>query len=243
MEETFDTLSTGGIRIVQPRKGYRFSLDSLILPFFLQLKDDSNIVELGAGSGVVSMIIAKRCPACRIASVEIQERLYTLLSRNLVLNGLEDRIRAVHGDIRRVEEYFEPGAVEQACSNPPFRKVRAGRINPDPEKAMARHEIAITLEDLVRAAAYLLKRHGRFSLIYLPERLTDLILTLRRMNLEPRRMQTIHSFPESQPVLLMMEAVKGARPGLKMEAPFVIYQDKSKTYSREMEAIYGFQGE
>lgn len=243
MTETLDTLSTGGIRILQPRKGYRYSLESLILPFFPHLGKDDAIVELGAGAGVISMILARRCRACRITAVEIQERLHTLLSRNLAQNGLEDQVRPLLADIRRIEEHLDGGAFDLVCCNPPFRKARSGRINPDPEKAMARHEIALSLEDLVRSVDYLLKRRGRFVLIYLPERLTDLILALRRKGLEPRRMQTIHSFPATPAVLLMVEAVKGVRPGMKVEAPFVIYRDQSKGYSAEMEAIYGFRGE
>jgi len=243
MEETFDTISTGGIRILQPRNGYRYSLDSLILPFFSHLKEGGSIIELGAGSGVISMILAKRCATCRVTALEIQKRLYGLLTRNVAENGLENNVKGVHGDIRRIEEYFDPGGFDLVCSNPPFRKANAGRINPDEEKAIARHEVSLTLKELIHAAGYLLKRQGKFALIYLPERLTDLLLTLRRNNLEPRRMQTIHSFPGTPPVLLMVEAVKGVRPEMKIEAPFVIYRDKTKAYSDEMEAIYQFQVE
>ncbi len=239
--ETLDTLSTAGIRMLQFRRGYRYSLDALILAFFIHLKKNSSVVELGAGSGVISMILAKRHPNCDVAGVEIQKRLYGLLEKNLVINGLQGRVQAVHGDIRRIEEYFDPEKTDAVCSNPPFRKVLSGRTNPDPEKAIARHEIKLTLEDLIHAAAYLLKRHGRFSMIYLPERLTDLIIQLRQNRLEPRRMQTIHSFPGTPPVLVMVEAVKGARAGMKMEAPFIIYRDKTGAYSGEMESIYGFQ--
>ncbi|OIP65129.1 MAG: SAM-dependent methyltransferase [Nitrospirae bacterium CG_4_9_14_3_um_filter_53_35] len=239
--ETLDTLSTAGIRILQPRRGYRYSLDSLILAFFLHLKKGDAVVELGAGAGVISMILAKRDPACPIVGLEIQKRLYGLMARNLALNGLEGRVQAVHGDIRRIEEYFDPAKTDAVCSNPPFRKVRSGRMNPDPEKAIARHEIELTLPDLIHAAAYLLKRHGKFSLIYLPERLADLIQQLRQDHLEPRRMQTIHSFPETPPVLVMVEAVKGAGAGMRMEAPFIIYRDKTGAYSKEMKSIYGFQ--
>lgn len=243
MKETLDSISTGNIQILQPRKGYRYTLESLILPFFLTLKTRSHIAELGAGSGIISMILAKRCMSCRITALEIQERLYHLLTRNLELNRLKERIEAVQGDICKIEKKFEPGNFDLVCVNPPYRKARSGRINPDPEKAIARHEIALSLTDLVRGADYLLKGGGKFALIYLPERLADLIVTLRKRDLEPRRMQTIHSFPGSPPVLLMLEAVKGAKPDMKIEVPFHIYRDQSKAYSEEMDAIYRFQGE
>ncbi len=240
--ETLDTLSTAGIRMLQPRRGYRYSLDSLILAFFLHLQKGGSVVDLGAGTGVISMILAKRYPACHIVSIEIQKRLYDLLAGNLVLNGLNDQVQAIHGDIRKIEEYFDPEKTDAVCSNPPFRKVRSGRMNPDPEKAIARHEVELILPDLIHAAAYLLKRHGRFFLIYLPERLTDLIVQLRQNSIEPRRMQTIQSFPGTPPVLVMVEAIKGARAGMKMEAPFIIYRDKTGAYSKEMESIYRYQG-
>ncbi|NOY53466.1 MAG: methyltransferase [Deltaproteobacteria bacterium] len=243
MDETLDTLSAGGLRILQPRNGYRYSLDALILPFFMAPKEGGSIVELGAGCGVVSMLLARRCPSCRIISVEIQERLHHLHEKNLALNELGGFVQLIHGDIRRIDEFLPPDSAEEVCSNPPFRKVRAGRISPDREKAIARHEVALTLEELVRAAVYLLKKQGRFSLIYLPERLADLVQTLRRNGLEPKRMRMVQSFPKTPPVLLLMEAVKGGRPGMTHEAPLVIYRDEEKNYSDEMEAIYGFGSE
>ncbi len=242
-DETLDTLSTGGIRIFQLREGYRFSLDSLILPFFLEGVSGNSLIELGAGSGVISMIVARRFREGRLVAVEIQRRLYDLLTRNLSLNGLSGRIEAVLGDVRETGKMFEPGEFDRVFSNPPFRRVRSGRMSSDPEKAMARHEVLLTLEELVRAAEYLLAWKGKFSLIYLPERLAELIAELRRRKLEPKRMRTIHSFPGSPPVLILMEAVKGARPGMLIEAPFVIYRDRSGRYTDEMQAIYDFTGE
>ncbi len=242
METSLDTLSTGDIRILQPRKGYRYSLDALILPFFMTLSARAALVELGAGAGVISLILAKRCPACRIAAVEIQETLHDLLVQNVALNGLNDRIRPQLGDVRAIDQWYAPESFDAVCANPPYRKVRSGRINPDREKAVARHEICLSLDELVRAAAYLLGKQGRFSLVYLPERLADLIQQLRRCNLEPKRMRTIHSFASSAPSLILMEAVKGARPGMTLEAPFVIYGNCSRQYSEEMARIYSFQG-
>lgn len=243
MEETLDTLSTGGIQILQPRTGYRYSLDALILPFFMKVKGGERLIELGAGTGVISMIVAKSCADCSLVSLELQERLYGLLVRNLDLNRLAGRVDGVLGDIRQVPRLFDKASFNQVFTNPPFRKAASGRINPNREKAIARHEIALSLDDLIDASAYLLKQEGKFCLIYLAERLVDLVQKLRRKNLEPKRMQTIQSFPDTPPGLILMEAVKGVRPGLTLESPFVIYQDRDKTYSPAMQAIYAFQGE
>lgn len=243
MDETLDTLSAGGLRILQPRNGYRYSMDALILPFFMEPKPDVSIVELGAGCGVVSMLLARRCPSCRITAVEIQERLHRLHEKNLALNDLSDRMKLIRGDIRRIEEFLPPAAAEGVCSNPPFRRTRSGRISPDREKAIARHEVELTLGELVRAAAYLLEKQGRFCLVYLPERLADLVQTLRRNGLEPKRMRMVQSRPGTPPVLILLEAVKGGQPGMIHEAPFMIYRDEEKHFSEEMEAIYGFNGE
>ncbi len=241
MDETLDTLSAGGLRILQPRNGYRYSMDALILPFFVEVKAGASIVELGAGCGVVSMLLARRSPSCRIVSVEIQERLHQIHEKNLTLNDLDEQIRPLQGDIRRMEELLPAAATDQVCSNPPFRKVRSGRVSPDREKAIARHEIHLTLPELVHGAAYLLKKQGSFCLIYLPERLADLVQTLRRHGLEPKRMRMVYSFPQSPPVLFLMEAVKGGQPGMTHEAPFMIYRNEEKDYSEEMEAIYDFR--
>jgi tRNA1Val (adenine37-N6)-methyltransferase len=248
-DETLDTLSTGGIQILQPRKGYRYSLDALILPFFMDLEAGSSILELGAGCGVIALLLARRCPTCRVTAVELQHRLYRLMEKNLLLNGLVDRIRPVREDIRSISTRFHPESFDSVCANPPFRKAHSGRISPNAERAIARHEIALSLEELVGVAAHLLRKEGRFSLIYLPERLDDLLQGLTRNCLEPKRIRMIHSFPGSPPVLFLLEAVKNGatsperRTSLIREAPFTIYKGKGKEYSKEMQAIYDFKGE
>ncbi len=241
METSLDTLSTGDLRILQPRMGYRYSLDALILTFFMTLRARASAIELGAGTGIIALVLAKRFPDCRIAAVEIQQPLYDLLVRNIALNGLRERIEPQLGDVREIDRWYGPASFDTVCANPPYRKVRSGRSNPDREKALARHEICLSLDELVRAAAYLLAKRGRFFLIHRPERLADLVQKLRRCNLEPKRMRTVHAFATSAPSSVLLEAVKGARPGMTMEGPFVIYRDRSKEYSEEMMQIYAFR--
>ncbi len=237
MDVTLDGIRD--IKIYQSKTGYRFSVDSLLLSDFVNLKTVRNIADLGSGSGIVGILIARKYPKAKVDLFEIQPGLVDLSEKNIRLNNLKDRMQAHQCDIRTLPALY-PGPYEYglAVSNPPFRKPKSGRINVEEERAIARHELRLSLSELVASARLLLKAKGRFCIVYHPCRLSELIDTLKKKNLEPKRMRFVHSTHSSEAKMALVEAVKGGRPGLKVENPLFLYNEDG-SYTEEMREIYG----
>jgi tRNA1Val (adenine37-N6)-methyltransferase len=226
------------IKIVQHKHGYRFSVDALLLPFFVNVKHAVNIADLGTGSGIIGLLLARKYTGAKVLLVELQESLLTLAERNIALNALEDRVRVMHADIAGMREKAPQMAYDLVVSNPPFRKPTSGRLSLGEEKAVARHELRLKFTDLAETASYLLKVRGRFSMIFHPERLPEIIDTLRSKRLEPKRIRFVHNDPEAISKIVLIEAVKEGRPGIEVEKPLFIYDEKG-AYTAELDAMYG----
>lgn len=221
---TDDTFLKGHLTVNQPRDGYRFSIDAILLADFVQCKDGQVIIDLGTGCGIIALLLATRHPGVQLVGVEIQDELARAAAANVRANRLEDRIRILHQDLKALHIQQVPDLVHQVVCNPPYRRVKSGRVNPDRSKAGARHEIFARLADFVDAAARMLQLSGRLSCIYPAERLTDLMDHLRQANLEPKRLRLVHSKREEGARLVLLTAVKGGRPGLVIDPPLVIYR-------------------
>ncbi|MDP2168142.1 MAG: methyltransferase [Thermodesulfovibrionales bacterium] len=234
METTLDTIRD--IRLYQPKTGYRFSVDALLLYDFVNLKRVMSIADLGAGGGVVGLLLAKKYPEARVTLVELQKGLFELAEKNIALNDLGKRVTALKADIRKLPLVIKPASL--VVSNPPFRRPLTGRISRQEERAIARHEIKLKLPELIRAASGLLKHHGRLCLVYLPERLPELIERLRAERLEPKRMRLVHSKKETVAKMLLMEAVKDGNAGLEIEPPVFIYNEDG-SYNEKMRELFG----
>ncbi|MBI4822912.1 MAG: tRNA1(Val) (adenine(37)-N6)-methyltransferase [Nitrospirae bacterium] len=239
MHTTLDSIRD--IKLYQPKHGYRFSVDALLLYSFINLKHIKRIADLGAGSGIIGLLLAKKYPSSEVTLIEIQKSLFELSQKNIILNKLENRVKAIRADLRRsVTHLLTKGTAsyDLAVSNPPFRCPLTGKLSHEEEKSVARHEIKLKLPELLMSVSLLLKAKGRFSLIYLPERLIELIEEMRKAHLEPKRLRFVHSKASSPAKMLLMEAVKDGRAGLSIERPMFIYGDDG-TYSEEMRGIYG----
>lgn len=234
--ETLETLKIGNLRYIQPKCGYRFSIDALLLADFVNVKPDERILDVGTGSGILPLLIAALTPAREIVGLELQERLAQIARRNVILNALENRIQIIEGDLRQVSRLFRAGSFDVLCSNPPYRTVGSGRINPEHEQAIARHEIACSLRDLLAAWKYLVKPGGKVVVIYLPERLSELLTGLTLSRLEPKRLRCIHSDPHSSASLVLVEAQRDASPGLIVLPPLFLYTN-TQEYSEEAQRI------
>lgn len=235
-DETLDVLLDGRLRIIQSRRGYRLSLDALLLAGFAEVAAGASVIDLGAGNGAVALALAARAPSARIAGLEIQERMVERARRSIALNSFGAKLSMIHGDVRAIEPLFRPASFDLAVANPPYRRLNSGRMNPDDEKRAARHEVKGRLGDFVRAARYLLRHGGRLAVVYPAARLPDLLYTMREEGLEPKRIRMVHSFSGSEAVLVLVEGIKGGRRELEVEAPFVVYEDKGK-YTRETEEL------
>ena len=235
-DDSLDTLIDRKLRLYQSRMGYRFSLDALLLAHFVTVKARERIIDLGAGNGTIALLLSHLHPAASITGVEVQPAMVERAQRSVELNGLQERVAVVPGDLREIGALFAPSTFDAVVSNPPFRKPSSGRISPHQEKQIARHELKGALRDFLAAAAYLLRLRGRLALIYSAERAVELLAALRGAGLEPKRLRWVHSFAGDAALLLLVEAVKGGRSGVEVEAPLIIYREAT-VYSPEVAAI------
>jgi tRNA1(Val) A37 N6-methylase TrmN6 len=239
--ETLDSIKIRNfeVRVYQSKSGYRFSLDALLLADFPGLKSCRSILELGAGSGVVSLLLALKYPKARVIGVEIQDSLYKRAVRNAEVNNLTDRVDFVEGDLRELPKKLPAGSFELCVMNPPFRKPGTGRISPGDERATARHELRGGIEEAIKTARVMLKNRGRVCIIYHPDRLGDLITLMKSHNLEPKRLLFVHSHKGDEARMALVEAVKEGSAGLKVLPPLFIYA-KDREYTADMREFYGF---
>jgi tRNA1Val (adenine37-N6)-methyltransferase len=234
--ETLDALFQGKLKFFQSRSGYRFSLDALLLADFMTCRGREKIADLGTGNGVVALILAYRHPSVSITGLEIQPRMAERARRNVRMNGFTDRVTIRRIDVRNVQQAFDPGSFAGVICNPPYRGATSGRISPNAERKIARHEIAAALGDFLRAGAYLLPIRGRMALVYPVHRGVDLLKSMRDANLEPKRLRIVHSFAAASASLLLVQGVKGGRGGIEVLPPLIVYQE-GKRYTAEVEAL------
>ncbi len=237
MDLTLDSIRD--IRLYQNKKGYRFSVDALLLYSFVNLQRAKKIADLGAGSGIIGLLLAKKYCDSSVALIELQDSLARLAEKNVKLNSLVDRVRVIGCNIRDIDACspLTAKSFDLVVSNPPFRRQKTGLISSTDEKAIARHEIKLKLTDLIDASNYLLRSKGRLCIIYHPSRLVELIDTLRKKQIEPKRLRFVHSDIITEAKIVLVEAVRDGRAEMKIEKPLYIYKEDG-TYTDEMKALY-----
>ena len=235
-DETLTDLQVGNLKVLQKKQGFRFAIDAVLLAHFAPLKPSWRVCDLASGSGVIPLLLTTRSHDLAIDAVELQPSLAEMAQRSLLLNALEN-IRVHQADLRTLPPSWQ-GAYQLVTCNPPCFPLGAGKLSPLPEIALARHELACTLADVVTCAARLLKSGGHFCLIHRPERLSELLLLCQGAHLAPRRLRLVHPEARANANLLLLDAVKDARPDLRVEAPLIIYSAPGQ-YSPEMRSLYG----
>ena len=210
-----------GLSLLQPKRGYRYSEDALLLADFAAPGPRATVCDLGTGSGIIALVLARKGAARKVVGIELQPSLARLARRNVEMNGLEDWVEIVEMDLRRVRERFRCRTFDYVVSNPPFMKARAGKVTPNAEKALARHELACTMEDVLDAAAYLLKPTGRASLVYPAERTAELCGKARARRLEPKRLRFVHPVAGRNAELVLAELHKWGRTGVAVMPPLL----------------------
>lgn len=234
--ETLDDLRPAGLKIIQAKRGYRFSLDPVLLYAFSRVSSGETVADLGTGSGVVPLLLAARTAAKKIVGVEIQPGLADRARRSILLNELQNKIDILEGDLRELGDRLGPQAFDVVVANPPFRRPGTGRQAPVTERAAARHELAGGLTDFLRAAAILLRDGGRFYVVFLIERLAELLSGMQQLRLEPKRLRCVHPRSGERANLVLVEGCKGGRAGLLVEPPLYVYEGTA--YSAEILAMY-----
>jgi tRNA1Val (adenine37-N6)-methyltransferase len=217
-DETLDEFLGGRIRLIQSREGYRFSIDAILLARFVTVKPSDVIVDLGAGCGIISLLLLQR-PVRYVLALEIQRNLADQAVRNASLNRVSDRMRVILADLRQIP-FRKPFADLVVC-NPPFRRPGSGRVNPDLQRAIARHEIMASLNDILNASRAALKPKGRLALIYPAGRLVDLVMRMRAFEIEPKRMRVVYPSMEEEAKLVLVEGLRGGKGGVKVFPPLI----------------------
>jgi tRNA1Val (adenine37-N6)-methyltransferase len=231
-DETRDTLTCGNLSIFQKIKGYRYSIDAYLIAAFVEEIAGTTILEIGSGSGVVSILLASM-KGLHMTGVEIQKGLAEMSVRSVEMAGLSDKVRIVNCDI----QVYSGPRVEVVVTNPPFRALDTGKINPNPEKAIARHELSLDLEGLLRKTHELLMPGGRFYIVYPAWRMPDLISSMRANRLEPKRVQYVHSTVISPAEICLVSGLRDGGKECTIERPLIVHGEGS-TYHEDMEAVF-----
>jgi len=234
--ERIDDLQLKGLKIIQNPEGFCFGIDAVLLANHVKLKPKDRVVDLGTGTGIIPILLAGKSTTCSFQGLEIQSQVFSMAKRSVLLNGLEDRIEILKGDVKTVTDLFPKSIYDVVTANPPYMH-REGLINPKDAKAISRHEVACDLEDVVKAASALLRTHGRFYMIHRPNRLVDIMYYMRKHDVEPKELTMIQSKKGKAPNLLIIEGKKGAKRELKIKEPLIIYGEDG-TYTKAALALY-----
>jgi len=234
---TTDTFFNGRIQVKQNQVGYRFSIDAILLAYQAAPRSGDKVIDLGAGCGIISLIMAYRNPDITIFAVEVQTELAQVAISNVKDNHLQNHITVLGADMKAIKPDMTAGPVDLVVCNPPYRRPGSGRINPDNQRAVARHELKANLQDVIGSARRILKTSGRFVTIYTAERTADILCQMRTDSIEPKYIRTIHSGPRSEAKLILIEGIKGGNPGLKIAPPLIIYNENGD-YTNEAQRMF-----
>jgi tRNA1Val (adenine37-N6)-methyltransferase len=236
--ERIDDLDLNGLKIIQNPKWFCFGIDAVLLSTFAFIRRKDKVADLGTGNGIIPILVHGKHSPKQIVGVEIQQAVAEMATRSIKLNGLEDIITIHNGDIKNSPAELGCNQFDAVLSNPPYKKVSTGILNPTDNKAISRHEVLINLDELIMAAGKLLKDGGRLSMIHRPERLKDIIISLDKYKFSPKRIKFVHSKVHDKPAMLLIEATKGGGDFLKVEEPIYVYNDDG-SYSDEILRMYG----
>jgi tRNA1Val (adenine37-N6)-methyltransferase len=237
--ERIDDLRRNGYRIIQNPEKFCFGMDAVLLSGFAKVGDGKRVLDLGTGTGIIPLLLAAKTNASHLCALEIQEESADMARRSVQLNGLEDKIDIITGDIKEADRLFDLASFDVVTCNPPYMIGSHGLTNPDAPKAVARHEILCTLDDVVRSASRLLKTGGSFFMVHRPFRLAEIINVMTSYRLEPKRMQLVYPYVDKEPNMVLIEGVRGGKPRMTVEKPLIVYKEKN-VYTDEIYEVYGY---
>ena len=237
--ERIDDLQRNHYRIIQDPERFCFGMDAVLLSGFAKAKEGDNVLDLGTGTGIIPILMEPKTRATHFTGLEIQSESADMAARSVKLNHLEEKIEIVTGDIKEAVSLFGAASFDVVTCNPPYMTEHHGLTNPKAPKAIARHELLCTLEDVISQAARLLKPGGNFYLVHRPFRLADIIVLLRQYKMEPKRMKMVYPFINKEPNMVLIEANRGGRARMSVEKPLIVYKEPG-VYTDEIYDIYGY---
>ena len=237
--ERIDELQRNGYQIIQNENGFCFGMDAVLLSGFARVKKGEQALDLGTGTGIIPILLEAKTEGRHFTGLEIQETSADMAQRSVCLNDLQRKISIVQGDIKSATELFGKGSMDVVTSNPPYMTGQHGLVNPDMPKAIARHEILCTLEDVIGQAAALLKENGRFYMVHRPFRLAEIISLMVQYRIEPKRMKLVYPYVDREPNMVLIEGLRGGKPRMTVEKPLIVYREPGQ-YTDEIYDIYGY---
>lgn len=237
--ERIDDLQRNGYRIIQNPKKFCFGMDAVLLSGFVRVKAGARVLDLGTGTGIIPILLEAKTNAAHLTALEIQKESADMARRSVQLNGLADKIDVVTGDIKEADKLFQAASFDAVTCNPPYMIGQHGLTNPEEPKAIARHEILCTLDDVIRNAAKLLKPGGNFFMVHRPFRLAEIITVMTQYRLEPKRMQLVYPYVDKEPNMVLIEGCRGGRSRMTVEKPLIIFKEPN-VYTDEMYDLYGY---
>ena len=237
--ERLDDLQINGLELIQNPDKFCFGIDAVLLSDFVKVRTGEQLLDLGTGNGIIPVLLSAKTEAGHLTGLERQDDIAEMARRSIAHNHLEERVDIVTGDIKEAAEIFKPAFFDVITTNPPYMIADHGLRNPDDAKAIARHEVLCSLDDILRESMKLLQDKGRFYMVHRPFRLTEILIKMNYYKIEPKRIQFVHPYIDREPNMVLIEGVRGAKPRVKIEPPIVLF---NRTEEGQQENGYGHTG-
>lgn len=237
--ERIDDLQRNGYRIIQNPEKFCFGMDAVLLSGFAKVKEGETALDLGTGTGIIPILLEAKTEGKHFTGLEIQAESADMARRSVALNGLEEKIEIVTGDIKDASERFGASSFDVITTNPPYMIGQHGLKNGSEAKTIARHEVLCDLEDILRESSRLLKEHGRFYMVHRPFRLAEILSTMIQYRIEPKRMRLVYPYVDKEPNMVLIEGLKGGKSRMTVEKPLIVYKAPG-VYTEEIYTTYGY---
>lgn len=237
--ERFDELHRNGYKIIQREGKFCFGMDAVLLSGFAKVKEEETVLDLGTGTGIIPILLRGKTKGKHFIGIEIQDESADMARRSVAYNQLDKDIDIIVGDIKEASLLFSKGSFDVVTTNPPYMIYQHGLMNPNISKAIARHELLCTLNDVIREASLVLKTNGRFYMVHRPFRLPEILCVLGKYKLEPKRMRFVYPYIDKEPNMVLIECLKGGKARLLIEPPLIVYKETG-VYTEEIIEIYGY---
>ncbi len=238
--ERLDDLQIGGYEIIQDPGRFCFGMDAVLLSAFAKVKTGEFVLDLGTGTGILPILLAAKTKGKHFTGLEIQPDSADMARRSVIHNKMEERVAIVEGDIKEASTIFGADSMDVITTNPPYMIGGHGLANPESAKAIARHEVLCTLDDILRESAKILKPKGRFYMVHRPFRLAEILNGMSRVGIEPKSMRLVHPYIDKEPNMVLVEGIRGAKPRMTIEPPLIVYE-KDGSYTQEILRLYGME--
>lgn len=236
--ERIDELELNNLKIIQKNDGFCFGIDSVLLSDFARkIKNNSKVLDLGTGTGILGILLCAKTNLKQITGIEIQKDIADMATRSIQLNNLQGKFDILNCNIKDIDKLLKIDSYDAIVTNPPYKKPNSGKINENKTKLISRHEIEANLDDFIRISFKMLKDKGTLYMVHRAERIVDILSTMRKYKMEPKRIRFVYSNKNSESKLVLLEATKNAKPFVKIERPLYVYNENGD-YTQELLQIY-----